>query len=81
MSAVRGDAPLPQEQQPTPGAPATSSLKTLRAQFRDGKAALIEHFREARPTAPAAGRLSHDRKQAASPANRLPSWSSQPRGV
>lgn len=56
MAALPGDSPLPQ-QQPTPGAPAASSLKTLRAQFRDGKAALIEHFREARPTAPAAGRL------------------------
>ena len=56
MSAVPGDAPVPQEQ-PTPGAPAASSLKTLRGQFRDGKAELIQRFREARPTAPAAGRL------------------------
>jgi [protein-PII] uridylyltransferase len=29
----------------------------LRAMFRDGKAALLEHFRESRPTAPAALRL------------------------
>jgi len=35
---------------PAAGAP----LPTLRGRFRDGKAALIERFRAARPTAPAA---------------------------
>ncbi len=38
-------------------APEQRSLQTLRSQFRDGKAALIEHFREARASAPAATRL------------------------
>ena len=46
MSAAA--APLP--------APARSTAQ-LRERFRDGKAALIEHFRVARPTAPAASRL------------------------
>ena len=32
------------------------SLRALRSHFRDGKAALIEHFREARASAPAATR-------------------------
>jgi [protein-PII] uridylyltransferase len=36
---------------------ATGSLSALRQQFRDGKAALLEHFRDARPTATAATRL------------------------
>ena len=33
------------------------STAQMRARFRDGKAALIEHFRAARPTTSAAGRL------------------------
>jgi len=33
------------------------SLNALRSHFRDSKAALIEHFRAARPSAPAATRL------------------------
>ena len=37
--------------------PAQPSMGELRAMFRDGKAALLEHFRESRPTAPAALRL------------------------
>ena len=40
---------------PTPAA--APSLATLRTRFRDGKAALLDHFRAARPTAPAAARL------------------------
>ncbi len=36
---------------------APPSMGELRAMFRDGKAALLEHFRESRPTAPAALRL------------------------
>ncbi|MBK6864022.1 MAG: [protein-PII] uridylyltransferase [Ideonella sp.] len=39
--------------QPAPG----RSTAQARARFRDGKAALIEHFRAARATAPAASRL------------------------
>jgi len=35
----------------------TPALPSLRARLRDGKAALIEHFRASRPTAPAATRL------------------------
>ena len=35
----------------------TAPVQTLRARFRDGKTALIERFREARPTATAAERL------------------------
>ncbi|MDO8376107.1 MAG: nucleotidyltransferase domain-containing protein, partial [Aquabacterium sp.] len=43
----------------TPGAPAMPELDlaALRAQFRDGKRALIEHFMQGRATAPAATRL------------------------
>jgi len=37
--------------------PKTSTLPSLRSRFRDGKTALIEHFRLARPTGPAATRL------------------------
>jgi [protein-PII] uridylyltransferase len=37
--------------------PAPPSMGELRAMFRDGKAELLEHFRESRPTAPAALRL------------------------
>jgi [protein-PII] uridylyltransferase len=37
--------------------PAPTRMGELRAMFRDGKAALLEHFRESRPTAPAALRL------------------------
>jgi len=44
MSAVLHQAPAP-------------SLGELRQHFRDGKLALLEHFRLARPTAPAATRL------------------------
>ena len=44
MSAVRHPAP-------------ESSLGAIRVHFREGKAALLQHFRAARPTAPAAGRL------------------------
>ena len=40
------------------GAPAEASpVQSLRTRFKDGKAALIEQFRQARPTAPAAARL------------------------
>jgi [protein-PII] uridylyltransferase len=44
MSAVPSPAPAP-------------ALPGLRAQFRDGKSALIERFRTQRPTAPAAAQL------------------------
>ena len=37
--------------------PAPPSMGELRTMFRDGKAALLGHFRESRPTAPAALRL------------------------
>ena len=37
--------------------PVGPSLAELRTRFRDGKAALIEHFRASRPTAPAAAAL------------------------
>ncbi|HSV70670.1 MAG TPA: [protein-PII] uridylyltransferase [Methylibium sp.] len=37
--------------------PPPAALPTLRSRFRDGKTALIEHFRAARPTAPAASKL------------------------
>jgi [protein-PII] uridylyltransferase len=40
-----------------PSAAAAPTLAELRAQFREGKAALIEHFDASRPTAPAATRL------------------------
>jgi [protein-PII] uridylyltransferase len=43
---------LPQATARAPG-----SLASLRAMFRDGKAALLQHFAESRPTAPAATRL------------------------
>ena len=36
---------------------AAPSLADLRTRFRDGKAALLDHFRESRPTAPAAATL------------------------
>ncbi len=36
---------------------APGSVAAMRAKFRDGKAALLEHFGQARPTAPAASRL------------------------
>jgi [protein-PII] uridylyltransferase len=39
---------------PTTAAP---TLAEMRARFREGKAALLDHFRESRPTAPAASRL------------------------
>ena len=39
---------------PTPAAP---SLSDMRTRFRDGKAALLAHFRESRPTAPSASKL------------------------
>ena len=44
---------------PAAHAPASSALAlpSLRTRFRDGKAALIERFRDARPTAPAASLL------------------------
>jgi len=38
--------------------PAPGGIAGLRQQFRDGKAALIQRFRESRPTAPAATRLT-----------------------
>lgn len=37
--------------------PPAAAVPSLRARFRDGKEALIEHFRVARPTAPAASKL------------------------
>ncbi len=40
--------------------PITAPIADLRNQFREGKAKLLEHFREARPTAPAALRLLRD---------------------
>ncbi len=40
-----------------PTLPAATRLSGLRARFRDGKAALLDHFRESRPTAPAAAKL------------------------
>ncbi len=43
--------------QPEATTRAPGSIAALRAAFRDGKAALLAHFAEARPTAPAAGRL------------------------
>jgi [protein-PII] uridylyltransferase len=43
--------------QPMPPTHAPGNVATLRARFRDGKAALLEHFRHARATAPAATRL------------------------
>ncbi|TMG97853.1 MAG: bifunctional uridylyltransferase/uridylyl-removing protein, partial [Betaproteobacteria bacterium] len=45
MSAVVQEAP-------------TRSLSALRSQFKDGKAALLEHFRASRPSAPAATKLT-----------------------
>ena len=43
---------------PTPAAsPNAAGLTELRARFRDGKAALLAHFEQSRPTAPAAARL------------------------
>ena len=42
---------------PAPHEAPGRSTAQLRARFRDGKAALIEHFRAARPTTSAAGRL------------------------
>jgi len=50
----RGGATNVSEPTPPPTAP---SLSELRAGFREGKTALLEHFRESRPTAPAATRL------------------------
>jgi [protein-PII] uridylyltransferase len=41
--------------EPQPSGP---GVATLRAQFRDGKAALIQHFLQSRATAPAAARLT-----------------------
>jgi len=38
-------------------APVAPSLAEMRTRFRDGKAALLEHFRASRPTAPAAATL------------------------
>ena len=35
----------------------TTSLGDLRTRFREGKAALLDHFRDSRPTAPAAAKL------------------------
>jgi [protein-PII] uridylyltransferase len=40
-----------------PATPPAPTVPALRARLRDGKAALIEHFRASRPTAPAATRL------------------------
>ena len=40
-----------------PATPPAPTVPALRARLRDGKAALIEHFRASRPTAPAAMRL------------------------
>ncbi|MES3014446.1 MAG: [protein-PII] uridylyltransferase [Pseudomonadota bacterium] len=40
-----------------PAQPTAAPLPSLRARFRDGKGALIGHFRDARPTAPAAAKL------------------------
>ena len=51
MSALP-EFPLPRE----PHAP--SSVATMRARFRDGKTALLEHFRESRATTLAATRLT-----------------------
>ena len=51
MSAAVLDARQPE----APEAPVT--LSELRSRFRDRKAELLEHFRVARPTAPAATRL------------------------
>ena len=45
-------AAVPEASRHAPG-----SVAALRAQFRDGKEALLEHFEQARPTAPAATRL------------------------
>ena len=42
---------------PQPVAPTAPTVPALRARLRDGKAALIERFRQARPSAPAATRL------------------------
>jgi [protein-PII] uridylyltransferase len=42
--------------EPTRRAP--GSVSVLRARFRDGKTALLNHFRDSRPTAPAATRLT-----------------------
>jgi [protein-PII] uridylyltransferase len=36
----------------------TTNVATLRTRFRDGKAALVQHFMQSRPTAPAAARLT-----------------------
>ena len=38
-------------------APATRSVADMRARFRLGKSELLVHFRQSRPTAPAATRL------------------------
>ena len=38
--------------------PAPGSVAAQRARFRDGKALLLSHFRDARPTAPAATQLT-----------------------
>jgi len=48
------DTPTPDE------GDAGSSVVALKAQFREGKQALLERFRNARPTAPAATRLIRD---------------------
>ncbi len=40
-----------------PPRPVAASPADLRTRFRDGKAALLDHFRESRPTAPAAATL------------------------
>jgi len=44
---------------PTPAASTTAAggLAELRTRFRDGKTALLDHFEQSRPTAPAASRL------------------------
>jgi [protein-PII] uridylyltransferase len=44
-------------QPPMSAEPMPRDVAALRKQFRDGKAALIEHFRQSRATAPAATRL------------------------
>ena len=49
-------AAVPDRLEPPP-APAAASVAELRSRFRQGKAELLRHFGESRPTAPAATRL------------------------
>ena len=41
---------------------APGGMAALRAAFREGKAALLQHFQESRPTAKAASQLTRARK-------------------